>query len=521
MHSPPAVSHCFLRRAVWQLLSAWSQEGLMMVWLWLNTTGFSSSPGPSLHCLQHTTYSHILPLSAPWLSNPHPIKSPKLTWRWSGPQTRGKRRRATYFPGWRRCSGGSCRWRPPPGHWSEQRKKQDQGTWRRGWCGGRRRQWWERCSNSLGNSRPPAASGEWRRPERKISQVWAGLSWTERSYKESQGQAHQQPAGKGSQPGIHRTGTHGEARDNYRENDFHWNHRQLELSDLVARHSEFNQLQVEDAFWSRESKVGCKEKNDHDVHSRTPNDLPQHLVSLQHSKVRFLKFSAFWRNFSGGEILFFQKESDWCCCYEEDYSPENHELSQVDHSLALQRGEEDEAQDPAGGLTHAVTGRRVANIARLQHRQSPAVHGNILGGGQEVEDEEHGGEGHHVGDDDVLLQEEKKIFLPPGGGRLTLRGSSPSPSERVEFSASSVMLKLEVEVELADSGMSPRRVLTYCEDTNMTIPDSDRNIKLIISAITHLSNTGREPARTYAARTLPKRSSRPVAPRVPRNVSHH
>ena len=113
--------------------------------------------------------------------------------------------------------------------------------------------------------------------------------------------------------------------------------------------------------------------------------------------------------------MFFHEESDGGGRYQEDDPPEYHELCQVQYSLALQRGEEDEAHDPAGGLADTVAGGRVANILGLQHRQSPAVHGHVLGGGQEVEDEEHGGEGRHVGDDDVLLRPENSYFCCPAG----------------------------------------------------------------------------------------------------------
>ena len=190
-------------------------------------------------------------------------------------------------------------------------------------------------------------------------------------------------------------------RDYY---DFDRNHRQLELSYFVIRDPKFHQFQIEDTLGSGECKIGCKEEYNHDVHPRAPDDLPQHLVSLHQSKFRLLDGSILWGDCCYGLIPFLHEESDAGGGEDEDNSPEEHELAEVDDALTLQRGEQYEAHDPARGLAHGVAGSGVADIARLQHRQRPAVHRHVLGGRQEVEHEEHGGEGRHVRDSHLLKQ---------------------------------------------------------------------------------------------------------------------
>ena len=74
-------------------------------------------------------------------------------------------------------------------------------------------------------------------------------------------------------------------------------------------------------------------------------------------------------------------------------------------SLTLQRGEQYEAHDPACGLTYRVAGRGIADIARLEHGQRPAVHHHVLGGGQEEQDREHDGQGEDVRYEDILEDE--------------------------------------------------------------------------------------------------------------------
>ena len=56
----------------------------------------------------------------------------------------------------------------------------------------------------------------------------------------------------------------------------------------------------------------------------------------------------------------------------------------------------------AQGHPEGVTDRGVVDVLQPEHGDGPAVHRDVLGGGQEVEDGEHGGQGGHVRGDDGL-----------------------------------------------------------------------------------------------------------------------
>ena len=94
--------------------------------------------------------------------------------------------------------------------------------------------------------------------------------------------------------------------------------------------------------------------------------------------------------------------------------------------VLTKRCEHHVAHEPADLLTHAVTGRGIANIAGLEHGQSPAIHGNVLGGRKEVQDEVERCECRHVRDSETLTLKQELSILGPWTQVLDLIVYSPT-----------------------------------------------------------------------------------------------
>ena len=165
------------------------------------------------------------------------------------------------------------------------------------------------------------------------------------------------------------------------------------------RQPQLHQLEAGEALGSGEAEANGEKERDEDKHLRLIYDLPEQLVRLHDPDIRLLT------GLVQGEICLIHEECNTGSGYYEDHSPEQHELAEGDDPLALQGGEQDEAHDPARSLTHRVAGGGVADIARLEHGQRPAVHHNVLGGGQEEQDREHDGQGEDVRYKDTLEDE--------------------------------------------------------------------------------------------------------------------
>ena len=78
-------------------------------------------------------------------------------------------------------------------------------------------------------------------------------------------------------------------------------------------------------------------------------------------------------------------------------------LREVHDAPGLQGGDHHVGKVPADLDPHQVAGGGVPDILRPEQGEGPAVHGDVLGGGQEVEEEEDSSEGGNVGGFNIRL----------------------------------------------------------------------------------------------------------------------
>ena len=83
------------------------------------------------------------------------------------------------------------------------------------------------------------------------------------------------------------------------------------------------------------------------------------------------------------DTLLLEERHKDCHC-EKDDSPNLHEATEGDVSQLVEGKKASEGDHVASLLAHRVARGRIANVARRQHRQCPAVDGNILRRSQQV-----------------------------------------------------------------------------------------------------------------------------------------